>query len=297
MQVFLSAMLLAGMIVNTVAEAVTPDPLVTVLSSAQVSEGQVAILDISLDTQALKADQISVNFLGKTLPVFPVTASKNHWYAFLSVPVGTPAGDISADIAIDHGTNKYHKQLPLTIAPSPYATEILKVSPSKVKLSAKDEDRTQKESEEVAKIYATPSPEKFWDSKIMQPIGSRITSPFGSKRLFNGELQSFHSGDDLRAMPGTPVKAAAQGVIRLAKNLFFAGNCVIVDHGMGLFTSYAHLSKFRVKIGQKIKQGQVVGLSGATGRVSGPHLHWGARVNEVVVSPVQMRHEFQKVWR
>ncbi len=267
------------------------------LSSPQISEGQVALLDVSLGNKKLKAEQILINFMGKALPVFSTKTQNHHWYAILSVPVGTPTGELIADVAVVDGDHKISRSASITVAPSPYGTEILKVDPTKVKLSEKDEERSQKESIETAAIYASPASEKFWNSAVMLPIGSRITSPFGSKRLFNGALQSFHSGDDLRAMPGTPVKSAANGIVRLAKNLFFAGNCVIVDHGMGFFTSYAHLSKFRAKVGEKLKQGQVLGLSGATGRVSGPHLHWGARVNEVVVSPVQLRREFQKVWR
>src|SRR5690606_19559144 len=108
------------------------------------------------------------------------------------------------------------------------------------------------------------------------------------------ELQSLHSGDDLRAAIGTPVRATQGGLVRMAKDLFYAGQAVVLDPGLGFFTIYMHLSRFKVKEGDLVAPGQVVGLSGATGRVSGPHLHWGARVQQASVSPLQVRREIQK---
>jgi murein DD-endopeptidase MepM/ murein hydrolase activator NlpD len=119
------------------------------------------------------------------------------------------------------------------------------------------------------------------------PMKSTITSLYGNKRLFNGQLKSYHNGIDFRASIGTPVFAANAGDIRLAENLFYSGNAVIVDHGTGIFTIYAHLSRIDVSSGQKIQKGQQLGLTGATGRVNGPHLHWGVKVYDVAVNPLQ----------
>jgi murein DD-endopeptidase MepM/ murein hydrolase activator NlpD len=105
--------------------------------------------------------------------------------------------------------------------------------------------------------------------------------------VFNGELRSYHNGIDFRALQGTPAMAANSGTVRLAKGLFYSGNAIIVDHGTGIFTIYAHLDRFKVATGQQVSKGQVIGLTGDTGRVSGPHLHWGVKVSGVAVDPVQ----------
>jgi murein DD-endopeptidase MepM/ murein hydrolase activator NlpD len=113
-----------------------------------------------------------------------------------------------------------------------------------------------------------------------------MNGPFGTRRVFNGELQSQHTGTDFRAQTGEPVHAAAAGVVRLAKDLFYSGNAVILDHGAGVFTSYSHLSRMEVRDGQRVEKGMVVGLAGATGRATGPHLHWAVKVNSVNVNPM-----------
>jgi murein DD-endopeptidase MepM/ murein hydrolase activator NlpD len=125
------------------------------------------------------------------------------------------------------------------------------------------------------------------------PIDSKVTSIYGTKRTFNGEMRSFHQGLDLRAKTGTPVRAPAGGTVVLAKDLFFTGNTVILDHGYGIFTIYAHMSKLGVKKGEKVNVKQQLGLSGATGRASGPHLHWGAQVNKSKVNPLELTRVMQ----
>ena len=130
--------------------------------------------------------------------------------------------------------------------------------------------------------------EKYWKGSFQVPINSAVTSTFGNKRIFNGEMKSFHQGLDLRAAMGTPIHAASGGVIVLAKNLFMTGNTVLIDHGYGIFTVYAHMSKLQVKKGQEVKPGETLGLSGMTGRASGPHLHWGAVINRFKVNPTDL---------
>ena len=122
---------------------------------------------------------------------------------------------------------------------------------------------------------------------IAKPRNNEISSRFGNRRVFNGQLKSYHNGLDFRSPKGTAVYATNSGVVRLAKNLFYSGNAVIIDHGTGIFTIYAHLSKIEVAAGQRIEKGQLIGLTGATGRVSGPHLHWGVKINGIAVNPLK----------
>ena len=144
------------------------------------------------------------------------------------------------------------------------------------KFTSPDADTLKRiDLEKVAKTaaYNATSATALWSGAFTQPLDSMITETFGVRRVFNGQVLSEHHGVDFRAAPGTPVMAANSGTVVLARELFFEGNCVILDHGQGLFTIYMHFSKFAVHEGDKVGRGQKLGESGATGRVTGPHLH------------------------
>jgi murein DD-endopeptidase MepM/ murein hydrolase activator NlpD len=128
----------------------------------------------------------------------------------------------------------------------------------------------------------------MWTASFLRPRTSVITSQFGSGRLFNGQLTARHLGVDFRGAIGEPVRAANRGVVALVDNFLLAGNVVYIDHGGGVVTSYFHLSKTMVAVGETVKRGQVIGLVGNTGRVTGPHLHWAARYGENTVNPLDL---------
>jgi murein DD-endopeptidase MepM/ murein hydrolase activator NlpD len=123
---------------------------------------------------------------------------------------------------------------------------------------------------------------------FVRPVPGEPTSRFGTRRLFNGEPRSPHPGIDLRAAAGATVAAAGGGRVVLADELYYSGNLVILDHGGGLFTLYAHLSRIDVREGQSVRRGERLGLAGATGRVTGPHLHWGAKVGDREFDPTAL---------
>jgi murein DD-endopeptidase MepM/ murein hydrolase activator NlpD len=149
-----------------------------------------------------------------------------------------------------------------------------------------DLERIRREQAELKVVYASGSRSRLWRDGFQIPVPGEMNGPFGTRRLFNGELQSQHSGVDFRAQAGDPVQAAGSGVVCLAKDLYYSGKAVIVDHGAGVFTSYSHLSRMVVAVGQRVEKGTVIGLAGATGRATGPHLHWGVKVNNVSVNPL-----------
>ena len=153
-------------------------------------------------------------------------------------------------------------------APNPLTVEGRFTSPDPETLKRIDQERAAKTA-----AYDETGPHALWSGPFQQPLDSVITATFGVRRVFNGQLLSEHHGVDFRAAPGTPVLAANSGTVVLARELFYEGNCVILDHGQGLFTIYMHFSKFAVHEGEKVERGQVLGESGATGRVTGPHLH------------------------
>jgi murein DD-endopeptidase MepM/ murein hydrolase activator NlpD len=173
----------------------------------------------------------------------------------------------------------------IRVLPPPYAEEMLEVDPGKVHLSKKNRLRADREREVVVPLFSLRTNPAF-----SLPLGSPLEHAppprnFGKRRVFNGEPRSAHGGADYRAAVGTPVLAAEEGVVVLAAHHFFAGKSVFVDHGGGLLSIYMHLSRIDVKEGQRVKKGDRLGLSGMTGRVTGPHLHFGLRWRGAKVDP------------
>jgi len=138
------------------------------------------------------------------------------------------------------------------------------------------------------KIYHTVTNKSYLHSDFIFPMQSKITSAFGTARVYNGSLKGYHSGTDFRAKMGTPIVASNDGKVVLVKKRFYSGGTVIIDHGEGIYTCYFHMSQFKVKAKQLVKRGELLGLSGKSGRVTGPHLHFSARIDGVQVDPLQL---------
>jgi murein DD-endopeptidase MepM/ murein hydrolase activator NlpD len=171
------------------------------------------------------------------------------------------------------------------VKPKTYSVQQLKVPPGQVNLSPEDEARVAKETAKVRAALDSFSAAAPSTLRLAQPVPGRRSSSFGLRRMFNGESRNPHSGMDIAAPTGTPIKAPLAGRVVDVGSYFFNGNNVIVDHGQGLLTMYCHLSKIRVEVGQELKSGEVLGDVGATGRVTGPHLHWGVSLNGAMVDP------------
>ena len=160
------------------------------------------------------------------------------------------------------------------------------VSQQKVTPDKSAENEIIREQNDVAKSLRIMQAGDYWRKGFVLPVEGRISGNFGNQRIFNGVPKSPHSGTDIAAPTGTPVKSAGDGVVVLnGKDYFYTGNMVIVDHGQGLQTLYAHLQESKVKLGDVVKQGDIIGLVGSTGRATGPHLHWGASLNNVRFRP------------
>lgn len=239
---------------------------------------------------SLQATELSAEFGDILLPFYEVKGSKKSqlFEAILGVPYLHPAGHYSVDVSI--GAKPYGSvfKMPLEVYPGDYRKEKLRVNGKRVTLSAKNLKRVRKELRKIVPIYKNVTRKKYWRGNFSLPVKSKVTSPFGTKRLFNGQMKSFHKGLDLRAATGTPIRAPAGGIVRLADDLFYTGGTVLLDHGFGIVTIYAHFSQLKVRNGQVVKRGQLLGLAGATGRVSGPHLHWGAVVHKVKINPMEL---------
>lgn len=190
------------------------------------------------------------------------------------------------EINLLHVKDNITKKITLHVNKGNYKKETLKVDSKKVKPPKSEENRIYKEYLESKKIYAIKTKERYWNKPFKKPMTSKITSDYGNARLYNNTLKSFHSGTDFRAPTGTVIKSINAGVIVVASNRYYSGNAVIIDHGEGLYSSYSHLSRIDVKVGQKVKQLEKLGLSGATGRVTGPHLHFAIIVDSKKINPL-----------
>ncbi len=176
----------------------------------------------------------------------------------------------------------------LTVLKKEFPEERITVDDKYVHLSQKDLDRVIKEKKILRSIYGVQSPDRPWEEGFDIPVNVQKGSRFGLKRVINGEPRSPHSGADLKAGSGTPVGASNAGKVVFAGDLFFSGNTMILDHGGGLYTIYAHLKDMTAGKGAVVKKGEIIGHVGATGRVTGPHLHWGVKLNGARVDPFSL---------
>ena len=176
----------------------------------------------------------------------------------------------------------------LSVTPKEFPTRHLSVNPSFVNPPADVLERITREAVRQREIFQASSPERQWDGGFLRPVSGSSTSSFGRRSVYNGEPRSPHSGTDFRAGEGTPIAAPNGGTVVLAGNLYFSGNVVVIDHGWGLYSYFAHLSSIGVVEGETVKRGEQVGTVGSTGRVTGPHLHWTVRLNDARVDPLSL---------
>jgi len=220
----------------------------------------------------------------------PFVRDAERWLTVVGVDLDAMPGEHPLIIDLDFGAGGTRSETgAVIVARKTFPTTELTVEPGYVELSPENQERAARESAEIAAIYARLTPERYWSEAFQVPVpGITGGRNFGHRRVFNGQPRSPHSGADLRASTGTPIQAANRGRVVLAKNLFFSGNAVFLDHGLGVYSVYLHLSEILASPGELIEKGEVLGLAGATGRVTGPHLHWGVRVLDARVDPFSL---------
>ncbi len=204
-----------------------------------------------------------------------------EWTALVGIPLSAAVGPASLRVQTAAGA----RNVPYTVHAKKYSEQRLKVAPKTVDLSAADNARYERERDhqkEVMATFSTPLPTSL---SLPVPVPGRRSSSFGLRRVFNGQSRNPHSGMDIAAPTGTPIKAPMAGKVIDTGDYFFNGDTIWLDHGGGFLTMYCHLSKIDVAQGDTVRAGDIIGKVGATGRVTGPHLHWGVMLNRTMVDP------------
>ena len=216
-------------------------------------------------------------------------ATGGAWHGLIGIDLLVAPGDHDVALRIMPATGTAVARVyTLKVEHKEYQTRQLTVAPRYVEPPPEVSERIARESRQQRAIFATATEERLWRGAWRRPVAGRATSAFGSRSVFNGQPRSPHSGADFRAAEGTPVTAPNLGRVVLTGDTYFSGGSVILDHGWGLYSYFAHLSEILVEEGDLVATGQVVGRAGSTGRVTGPHLHWTLRLNGARVDPLSL---------
>jgi murein DD-endopeptidase MepM/ murein hydrolase activator NlpD len=232
--------------------------------------------------------KLSGSFLGKKV-YFDFDRAGGVWFALAGVDYDAQPGvhPLALEGVTSDGERKSFSQ-GVAVSKGYYRTTTLTVPRQYVEPDAETLKRIQREREVKAEAFRTFSAERYWSGAFAAPVKNVTTAEYGSARTYNGVRQSVHQGLDFRSPTGTPVAAVNGGRVVLAHDLFFEGNCVVIDHGQGLMTIYMHLSEFKVREGDRVERGQVIALSGGTGRATGPHLHLAVRWQGLYLDPATL---------
>ena len=231
------------------------------------------------------------SWLGRKILFFPARDG-SAWYALAGVDVEAKPGPSTLTLTATEGTIvglvPRDLSLQIPIRPAHYRTAALTVAPGFVEPDPAQQAEIALATKAKEAAFAQGSSKPLWSGSFTPPVPSQPTDSFGTRRTLNGKLSTIHKGMDFRAPVGTPVTAGNSGRVLLAQKLYYEGNCVILDHGQGLMTIHMHLSRIDVHPGDTVTQGQQLGLSGATGRVTGPHLHWAVRWQAAMLDPAKL---------
>jgi murein DD-endopeptidase MepM/ murein hydrolase activator NlpD len=264
------SLLLAALVLSAHARALQPGELVVFSIRAPAA-----------------ADAVALTAFSRRIPAFRVDAT--HWRALVGIDLETAPGvyTIEAD-ATSAGVAQEHASYELAVHARRFPTRQLHVDEAFVNPPASVEQRIEKEAAELDAIWQTSTTQRLWSVPFVRPVSGPANSQFGSRSIFNGVPRAPHGGGDFLSPAGTPVKSPNAGRVVVARSLYFSGNTVIVDHGLGLYSLLAHLSEIDVHEGDSVDAGEVIGKVGATGRVTGPHLHWAVRANGARVDPLSL---------
>jgi hypothetical protein len=240
---------------------------------------------------ATKLESLRGSWLGHEI-TFSYSPQSRMWFALAGAGFETSPGEYPLELTAERGNNKTPVTLSrsFTVGRATYPKiQVHLTVEGKFTEPSPEQVKQIEEDQKVKQDYlGRVTPDRVWDGKFTAPAIAATSDVYGSQRIFNGKAQRPHFGLDFRVPTGTPVDAMNDGTVLLARPLYFEGNCVVLDHGQGFLTLYLHLSEFKVKEGETVKRGQVIGLSGGTGRATGPHLHVAVRWQGTYLDPARL---------
>jgi murein DD-endopeptidase MepM/ murein hydrolase activator NlpD len=247
-------------------------------------QGQVLVIKVKGEEQAT---EVKGTFLSRTIPFFREfrPGQPAGHIGLLGIDMQDEPGTYELSVEVKQGEQAKQLSFNVQVAKEKFTVEHLKLPKDKVDLDEKSTARWKAEQQLVREALAENSRLKLWRSNFVEPVSGKRTGIFGSVRIMNGQARNPHNGEDIGAPMGADVAATNDGIVRITVDHIFSGKGVFVDHGLGFYSMYFHLSEVSVKDGDLITAGQIIGKVGATGRATGPHLHWGVKLNGARVNP------------
>lgn len=269
---------------KTAASPKTSSPMSVTTAPAHLVNGGPVFFRV---TTAVPLQSLKGHWLGHEV-VFDHGKGKT-WFLLAAVSLETKPGTVPLSLeGITESGSAVEYQRNISVTRAKYPVVQLTVSKQFTEPNSQQQATIKQDQEIKHKTFSQTSPEREWSGKFLPPVDAPVSDVFGTRRVFNGATKSVHQGLDYRVPPATPVNAINSGTVILAQPLYFEGNCVTIDHGQGLLSLYLHLSELKVKVGDKVERNQEIGLSGATGRATGPHLHIAVRWQGVYLDPAAL---------
>ena len=251
------------------------------LSSNSIGQGEVCLIRIRVEGEKSPV----VIWMGKEVSLVANPQNK-EWHGYLVADLTAKPGHYKVLVRMPGSGNE--KQVKLEISKKNYGVRRLTLPRNMVDLDSKTLQRVKKESKRMKGLWeATPSP-PLWSGPFIRPVPGKVVGAFGQRSIINDQPRSPHSGVDLKSERGASVMATNRGEVVLSGDHFFTGLTVVIDHGGGILSMYFHLDRIAVQQGERVKKGHVIGLVGSTGRATGPHLHWGIRINGDRIDPLRL---------
>jgi len=280
-----TALAAAGVLSARPAAQVPPPPLTISHDARAVAPGEAVLLTFQA---ARGLASVRGTAFGHPFSAYP-GADPDTWHALVGIDLSTSPGGSEVSVEARHADGApVRAGARLTVEAKTFATRRLTVAPEFVTPPASVQARIERERQLLDRLLSDVSPQRLWTDGFGRPVGGEVISVFGVRSVFNGEARAPHRGIDFRGASGTPVRAPARGRVVLAEDLYFSGSSIVLDHGVGAFSLLAHLSRIDVRPGTLVSRGDVVGAIGATGRVTGPHLHWTLRIGPAAVDPLSV---------
>ncbi len=261
----------------------TPDIFISI-QPANAEQGSVIRISVSCPASV---NVLSYRWGKLSAPLF--TDSPGRWFGLAPVDMDHDTGTQRLLVTLRNAQGELcNREVVFEVIAKKFPEQHITVDENKVSLSAQDLERHNRERAQVTAAFAASQPRRLWSDAFILPVQGRISTPFGVRRFINMQPRNPHSGIDIAAPAGTPVMAASAGIVCLTGDHFFAGKSVYIDHGNAIFSMYFHLDSIDVPAGRSVARGDIIGRVGATGRSTGPHLHWGVRMLDTAADPLSL---------